>query len=146
MSSRRTSGYGSSQIGSGRRGGSGGGGVGGASPGGGGLFPRGVRAPVAGGLGRRGHGRYLLWAARSVAQRVQAPVRGDPVEPRAHRGSVLEGLEPPPSRQQRLLNEVLGVLNGAEDPVAVDLQLPPVGIGELSKRILVTRPGHGHYH
>src|SRR5215211_7594315 len=92
------------------------------------------RLGPAGGLGRLNHGLYLPWTARSVAQRVQAAVRRDPVEPRAHRGSALEGLEPPPSRQQRLLNEVLGVLNGAEDPVAVDLQLPPVRIGELSKR------------
>ena len=34
---------------------------------------------------------------------------------------------------------VLGVLHRAEDPVAVQLQLAPVGVGELAKRLLVSR-------
>ena len=52
-------------------------------------------------------------------------------------------LKPAPGRQQRLLKRVLGVLERAEDPVAVDLQLAPVGLGELAERLLVAGAGAG---
>src|SRR5438552_16418714 len=42
-----------------------------------------------------------------------------------------------PGRQQRLLQHVLSVLHRAEDPIAVELKLAPVGVGELAKRLLV---------
>jgi hypothetical protein len=38
---------------------------------------------------------------------------------------------------------VLGVVGGAEDPVAVDLQLVPVGVDKLPERLLVAGPGPG---
>jgi hypothetical protein len=79
----------------------------------------------------------LPWAARSGAQRVQATVGRDPVEPGPHGGPALESLEAPPDRKKRLLHHVLGVLERAEDPVAVHLQLAPVRLGELAKRLLV---------
>ena len=77
----------------------------------------------------------------AVAQRVQAAVRGDPVQPRAQRGAALEARQPAPGGQQRLLDEVLGVLHRAEDPVAVHLQLAPVRLGEGAEGLLVARPG-----
>ena len=79
--------------------------------------------------------------AAAVAQRVQAPVGRDPVQPGAQRRAVLEAVKPAPGRQQRLLDHVLGVLHRAENPVAVQLQLAPVGVGELAERLLVARPG-----
>src|SRR5215217_1655729 len=39
--------------------------------------------------------------------------------------------------EQRLLEQVLGVLGRADDPVDVELELAPVGVGQLAKRVLV---------
>jgi hypothetical protein len=97
----------------------------------------------AGGLGRLGHGRYLMQAASAVAERVQAAVGRDPVEPGAQRGAPLEALESAPGRQERLLEQILGVLHRSEDPVAVQLQLAPVGVDELAERVLVPGAGAG---
>jgi hypothetical protein len=45
--------------------------------------------------------------------------------------------------EQSLLQDVLGVLQRAEDPVAVDLELVPVGGDQLRERILVAVPRQG---
>ena len=76
-------------------------------------------------------------AAAGVAQRVQAPVGRDLVQPGAHRRLFLEPADPAPGGQQSFLQRVLGVLDRAEDPVAVQLQLAPVRLGELAERIPV---------
>jgi hypothetical protein len=93
-------------------------------------------------LERVPHRRDLPGAARTRAQRVEAAVGRDPVEPRAHRGAPLERLDAAPRGQERLLHHVLGVLHRADDAVAVQLQLAPVGLGQRAKRLLVagTRP------
>ena len=78
-----------------------------------------------------------------VAQRVQAAVGGDPVEPGAHRRAPLELVKPAPGRQQRLLKEVLGVLQRAEDPVAVQLELAAIRVGQLPERLLAAGAGAG---
>jgi hypothetical protein len=88
-------------------------------------------------LRRVTHGWYLPGTARSCPQRVQAAVGRDPVKPGAHGRSALERLEATPGGQQCLLDHVLGVLHRAEDPVAVQLQLAPVGFGELAKCLVV---------
>ena len=49
----------------------------------------------------------------------------------------------PPGCQQRLLHRVLGVVNRAEDPVAVQLQFTLIGADELAKRLIVSGPGQG---
>lgn len=63
----------------------------------------------------------------SRPEHVEGAVGGDRVEPRANRGSLLEAGEPTPGREQRLLERVLGVLDRAEDPIAVGMQARPVG-------------------
>ena len=78
-----------------------------------------------------------------VAQRVQAAVGRDRVQPGAQRRASLELLEPAPGRQQRLLEQVLGVLQRAEDPVAVELELAPVGLGQLARTPPRRRAGRG---
>ena len=103
------------------------------------------RLGAAGGLGRLDHRGHLARSAGAGAQRVQAAVGRDAVEPGAQRGSPLEAVESAPGSQERLLQQVLGVLQRADDPVAVHLQLAPVGVGELAKRVLVARPGTGEY-
>jgi hypothetical protein len=48
-----------------------------------------------------------------------------------------------PGREQGLLQHVLSVLHRAEDLVAVQQELAPVGVGELAERLLVAGPGTG---
>ena len=50
---------------------------------------------------------------------------------------------PAPGDQQRLLKNMLGVLNRAEDPVAAQLELLPLRVEELAERLLVSHPGAG---
>ncbi len=82
-------------------------------------------------------------AVPGVGQRVQAAIGRDAVEPGAHGCSLLELLKPAPGRQQGFLEHVFCVLHRAEDPVAVQLQLAPVGVGELAERLPVSRTGAG---
>jgi hypothetical protein len=76
--------------------------------------------------------------AAPIAQRVQTPVGSDPVEPGTERGTAFETVEPAPGREQRLLHEVFSVLDGADDPVAVQLQLPAESIDEAAECRLIT--------
>ena len=93
-------------------------------------------------LGRLNLGDVPLLGRASAgrAKRVEAPVGGDPVEPGAERGASLESSEALPGGQERLLQGVLGVLEGSEHPVAVHLQLSAVRFGQLSERVAVSGP------
>ena len=93
------------------------------------------------GPGWLGHRRYLLRAAPPVAERVQATIGRDPVQPGAERGSLLEAAQAPPGREQRLLHDVLGILQGPKKSVAVQMKLSSVGLDQLPKCGLVARSG-----
>ena len=67
------------------------------------------RLAEAGGLGRLDH-RSLLRTASAVAQRVQAPVGRDAVQPDTQRGALLEPIQAAPRRDEGLLHQVLRVL------------------------------------
>jgi hypothetical protein len=101
------------------------------------------------GLVARGrHGRFELrhipLPGRAPARRtarVEAPVGGDLVQPGTQRGAFLsESADALPGGQHRLLDGVLGVGEGAEHPVAVHLQFPPVGLGQFPKRLSIPCP------
>jgi hypothetical protein len=83
------------------------------------LEPHDLAEP--GRLGRfnLGHVPLLGRASAGRPTRVEAPVGGDPVEPGAERGAAFEPSEALPGGQQRVLEGVLGVLEGSEHPVAV---------------------------
>jgi hypothetical protein len=68
---------------------------------------------------------------------IERAIGGDPVQPRADRHTSLELLKAAPRCEQRLLEQILGVLRGADDPVGVQFELAPVGIGQLAERVLV---------
>jgi hypothetical protein len=74
-----------------------------------------------------------LGSGRGVGQIVQQSVRVR-LEPQ---GPLLEPVKPAPGCQQGFLQRVLSVLDRAENPVAVHLQLLPAGLGELAERIPV---------
>src|SRR5207244_9793614 len=112
--SRRASGYGSSQRTSPSRVGSGG--------------------------STLGNVRILGRASAGRPTRVEAPVGGDPVEPSAERGASLEPSEALPGRQQRVLDGVLGILKGSKHPVAMQLELAAVRLGQLPERVAVPGP------
>ncbi len=84
-------------------------------------------------------------AAPARPQGIQRAVGGDPVQPGTDRRASLELLKAAPRGEQRLLEQVLGVLRRADDPVDVQLELTPVGVGQLAERVLVAgaRPGEG---
>ena len=103
------------------------------------------RLAVAGRLGHLGHPLQVFRAAPARPQGIQRAVGGDPVQPGTDRRALLELLEAAPRGEQRLLQQVLGVLRRADDPVDVQLQLTPVGVGQLAERVLVAgaRTGEG---
>src|SRR5262249_21629937 len=82
-------------------------------------------------------------ASTGRTKRVEAPVGGDPVEPGADRGTSLERSEALPRGQQCVLQDVLGVLQGSQHPVAMDVKLSTVRLGQLSERLSVPGPGPG---
>ena len=76
--------------------------------------------------------------------RVEAGVRRDLVQPRAEPVVALERGAAAPRAQERLLHEVLGLLEGAEHPVAVDVQLAAVALGQRGELGFGVR--HGGHH
>jgi hypothetical protein len=66
-----------------------------------------------------GHAPLLGGSSARRATCVETPVGGDPVESGAQRGASLEPPEALAGGQQRVLQDVLGVLEGPEHPVAV---------------------------
>ena len=80
-----------------------------------------------------------------VPQHVETHVRGDLVQPGAHRGAALEAVHRLPGAEQGLLHGVLGLGARAEHAVAVGGQLPSVLV-ELALDVEVdeiARGGHG---
>jgi hypothetical protein len=69
---------------------------------------------------------------------------GDLVQPRAEPLVALERGAAAPRAQQRLLDEVLGLLEGAEHPVAVDVQLAAMALGARGE--LCFGAGHAAHH
>ena len=63
------------------------------------------------------------------------------VEPGAQRAAALEATEPAPDPQQRLLQRVLGVVQRAEHPVAVGVQLAAVGLDQPLEGAFVAGAG-----
>src|SRR5262249_1842269 len=102
-----------------------------------GFQPQRLAAPGRFGGQEARPGRLGPRPAAAGAQRVQAPVGRDPVQPGAQRRPLLVLAEPPPGGQQRLLQAVRGGLDRPEDPVAVQLKLAAVRRGELAERLVV---------
>ena len=68
---------------------------------------------------------------------LQAAGGGDPVQPGAQRSPSLEGVQVPPGPQQGLLSGVLGVVEGAQHPVAVHVELTDMGCHQQPEPRLV---------
>ena len=77
----------------------------------------------------------------SLLQHAQADVGRDPVQPRAERRSWLEAVDTSPGAEHRLLERVVGVVQRAEDPVAVPVQLLPMRRSQPHERLLVAGLG-----
>lgn len=95
---------------------------------------------LAGRAARTGH-RHRGWAALGIADRVQAPAGGDTVQPGPQGRAAGETIQAAPRRGQGLLEQVVGVGDRAEHPVAVQVQLAPVRVGEEGERVLIAGPG-----
>ncbi len=105
-----------------------------------------VEQPVRVGLqpGHLGERPDRRQAARPPPQRVEADVRRDPVEPRPEQGAAVEPLAAAPRPEHRLLDRVLGLVERGQHPVAVDVELAPVALGEGREGGVPTERGHGH--
>jgi hypothetical protein len=100
-----------------------------------------VQEPVRAGLQPRHLG--TLRSGRDAAtpaglEHPQAGGRGDPVQPGAQRSASLEGVQVLPGPQQGLLGGVLGVVEGAQHPVAVHVQLTDMRRHQQPEPRLVT--------
>ena len=75
-------------------------------------------------------------APRPALEAVEAEVGRDPVQPGPERHRAVEGEGRPtaPGVKERLLNEILGVLERAEHPVAMHPQLPTVPLEQRAER------------
>jgi hypothetical protein len=91
-------------------------------------------------IARRGHLRRQH-PRRLSAKHVETCVRGDPVEPGPKREAPVraEAGALAPSAEKRLLDEILGVLERAEHPIAMNLQLPAVALEESDEARLLAR-------
>ena len=76
---------------------------------------------------------------RPAAQQVEAHVRRDAVEPCPDKRAAVERVAAAPRAQERLLHRVLGLVERGQHPVAVDVQLAPVPLGERRERGLLAR-------
>jgi hypothetical protein len=82
-------------------------------------------------------------AAPARTEGIQRAIGGDPVQPGTDRRAFLELLKAAPRGEQRLLEQVLGVVRRADDPVGMQLEFLPVGVGQLAERILLAGPRTG---
>jgi hypothetical protein len=90
------------------------------------------------------HLRKYSASAHPAGDGIKACIRGNSIKPAAEGGPSFEAVESTPSTQKSLLDEVLSVVKRAEHMVAMELQLTPVGFGELLKRIAVALFGRVH--
>jgi hypothetical protein len=80
---------------------------------------------------------------RPAGEEIQARVGGDPIEPSPERARSPESerADPTPSTEECLLDKVLGVVETAEHAIAVELQLPPVRLGQTIERLPIAPLG-----
>jgi hypothetical protein len=76
-------------------------------------------------------------ALRALADDVQRCVGGDSVEPRPYRLVALEPAESAPGAQHGVLERVVGVVQRAEHPVAVRVQLAAMRVDKGAERPLI---------
>ena len=94
------------------------------------------------GLDRRHHVHRLLGVGGRLAQVVEGAVAGDPVQPGPQVDLALVGKHRPVGVYEDLLQDVLGILGGAEHLPAEPEQSPLVAIDDRLVGAGVARPGH----
>src|SRR5881397_3857932 len=82
---------------------------------------------------------YLGRPRASACDRGEADVRGDGVQPGGELRARLVAVGTLPRAQHRFLERVVGVVERAEHPVAVQVERPPVWLDQKRERLLVHR-------
>jgi hypothetical protein len=77
---------------------------------------------------------------RPAGDRIQANVRGNPVEPRVQRAAAFELRQSAPGVHKRLLESVLGIVQRAQHAIAVGLQRRVMLVDDLTEGALVAGP------
>jgi hypothetical protein len=80
-------------------------------------------------------------AAGPAVDHLEAGRGADPIQPVPQRRPALIPVEPPPGTQQRLLDRLLGVVERAEHPVAVQVKSPQMRCDERLERHVVAVAG-----
>src|SRR5262249_36228171 len=104
------------------------------------LEPAGLAEPRRLGRLHPGNVPLLGRAPAGRAACVETPVGGYPVQPGPERGASLEPSEALPGSEERVLEGLLSILEGAKHPVAVQLELSAVRLDQLAEYIAVPRP------
>ena len=81
---------------------------------------------------------------RTTRQRVEARIRRDAVEPGPEQRASLERGTRLPCLEVRVLDEVVGVVDRAEHPVAMDVELAAVPLAQRGEGIAIAAAGRGH--
>ncbi len=68
--------------------------------------------------------------ARAAPEGIETDVGRDAVQPGANERAAVERVARPPRPEERLLDRILGFVEGRQHPVAVDVELAPVSLGE----------------
>ena len=76
-------------------------------------------------------------SAGPALEKVETGVGGDSIEPRADHGAPFEPSPALPCPKQCVLDDVLGVIERTHHPIAVQMQLSPIGLGEGREPSLV---------
>ncbi len=94
--------------------------------------PAGIRGPVSDG-----------WQdpACPLSQKIQTGVGRDFIQPRPKWSPSFKRVQALPGSQEGLLDHVLGLFDGSEHPITVNVQLSPVRLGQLTERISITGAG-----
>jgi len=86
---------------------------------------------------RRASVIVISGARGTAANEVDTHVRRDPVQPGADPGAGLVAPAPRPGAHERFLNEIVRVVERADHPVAVYVQLSTMALCDASERIRV---------
>jgi hypothetical protein len=105
-----------------------------------GLQPGRLEGPGRSGRAERWDG-YGRWSALGVTDGVEAAVGGDPIHPGTKRRPTAEAPDRPPGGDHRVLEDVVGVGERAEHPVAVQVQLGAIRRHQVAEGVVVSALG-----
>jgi hypothetical protein len=78
---------------------------------------------------------------RTSRDSIETGVGRDAVQPRPEERTPFEGAPGLPRLEERVLDEVVGIIDRAEHPIAVDMERAPVALAQVGARVAIARTG-----